>query len=73
VTTSEFPMHMSQGSPPVATVPFIQYSVAHWDWHVPPLPQSHIAMSLTRVVMPAVWASWQQVMHALPVDIAAHI
>jgi hypothetical protein len=51
----------------------MQYSVAHWAWHVPPDPQSHDAMSLTRLVMPAVCACWQHVMQALPVDIAAHI
>jgi hypothetical protein len=66
-------MHMSQGSPPTATVPFVQYSVAHCDSHAPLVPQSHAAISLTRIPMPAVCASWQQALHPLPVDIAAHL
>ena len=66
-------MHMSQASPPNATVPFTQYSVAHCDWHIPFGPHVHAVMSLTRIPMPAVCASWQQVAHCIAVDIAVHI
>lgn len=66
-------MHASHASPPNATVPFTQYSVAHCDSHIPLGPQAHALMSITRVPMPAVCASWQQVLHALAVDSAAHL
>jgi hypothetical protein len=66
-------MHASQASPPNATVPFAQYSVAHCDWHIPLGPHAHAVMSIRRVRMPAVCASWQHLLHATAVDIAAHI
>jgi hypothetical protein len=42
-------MHVSQASPVDVTAPFMQYSVAHADWQVPLVPQSHAWMSVTRV------------------------
>jgi hypothetical protein len=73
VMTSELPMHVSQGSIVDVTAPFMQYSVAHCDWHIPLAPQSHAWMSLTRFMMPAMWMPWQHETQALPVDIAAQL